>query len=815
MSTTLVSAYLADVSQHTLFSLEFPQIRRMLCSYITSESGKKMAMALAPSADPVWIDYELRLTEECMQAFLIKGSLAALELAETGASLRLLAVAGSVLDPEALAGIFQQLATVRRVRHYFKGSVASYPLITHEIIDPLNNVSTLYDAIDRVFDDRFAICDSASPDLARIRRQRREVHRDLEKKISNLAHTLGRDAVLQEERFTIRAGRLVLPVKAEQMGAIHGVVHDRSASGATLFVEPMETVGHNNKLKELELDERNELLHILRSLSEIARPYGDALECNRHLLLRLEFIVGKTTMATALDSRRPELGNSINLVGARHPLLLASVLEEEQGPCVSLHPQRAVPLTLSLGDGPKTLVITGPNAGGKTVALKTMGLLTLMVQSGLPIPVAEGSSLRIFSRLSADIGDEQSIENDLSTFSSHMKRISEMVQGADVQSLVLIDELCTGTDPDFSTALAMAVLEHFTACGCMTAVTTHYGAIKAFAHERKDVMNGSMVFDEAGLVPTYRFRPGLPGGSYAFEVSHQMGLKADVLERARTLVDPATRRVENLVTDLEESLRHSRAHEEATRIARDKLNSLQKKYQDLLDGVKIEKRTILKDAHNTSLGIMNDASRLVEKTVESIRKHQASKASIKAAREVVLQAKNEAIAEKINIEKEIPQIHTGKKIHAVVPGDRVVVLALQQEGVVVTANGTKIMVHINDKLVRVALAGLRVCTSPQKEAEGQKTRYSGIHTEINSDDMGPEIRLMGKTADEALDALERYFDRSIMAGLLQVNIIHGSGSGVLRQKIRSYLDTCPFVAGYRSAEQNAGGNGVTVVMLND
>jgi DNA mismatch repair protein MutS2 len=635
-----------------------------------------------------------------------------------------------------------------------------------------------------------------------ISRAQTEAHDRLRRILKSLAD---RDMV-QEQVITRREGRLVLMLKDEFRHRVPGLVHDESASGHTVFIEPMESVEVNNRIRQLLSAEREEIERILLALSDRFRGRLPQIEQNLNVLVRFDVIQAKARLARRLNAAAPQIvepaEGRLSLLAARHPLLLLRGGD----------PQNIVALDLDLGGDFFTLILTGPNAGGKTVALKTVGLLSLMALSGLPIPAAADSTVPHFRRIFSDIGDRQSIENDLSTFTSHMARLVEILASASSADLVLLDEIGSGTDPDEGAALAVAILRALTERRCLTLTTTHHGALKAFAHDQPGVRNGSMAFDSATLQPTYRYHAGLPGSSYAFEIAARLGLDAAVINDARAGVGVEKINVEQLSADLERRLAEQRQLMEKLKLEEIRLTGLSKLYEDRAARLKTNESALRQQAVEESARILQRANAAVEEAIRKIRESEASRESIREAKEKLVEARREMENEAARLAQ--PQaLSVAPLLHEMTVGMPVWWGAKAARAIIAEppdAQG-RVLVEMGNLKARVPLAELQPFSEQKAAAIHAVDRVAEIKE--SRDSLLPEIDVRGQRVDEAVAAVDKFIDDAIIAGWSELRIIHGKGTGALRQSISDFLAKHPHVAGARQAPLGAGDAGVTLVSL--
>jgi len=796
--------------------LEFEKILEQIAGAALSPMSAEEIRALRPLSDRQQIQQRLdELTE--MRAIIdydeplpLNGS------ADLRPALQHLRIAGRPLDIRQLIDLAQFLGCARRGRAYLLARREKYPLLA-AIAQPMAPLPDLEIAIEHAinFTDG-SVKDSASPILARVRKEIRRAMTETRERLQSMLKKLAARDMLQEEVITMREGRLVLMLKDEYRQRVPGLVHDESASGRTLFVEPMESVEMNNRIRQLQSAEREEIERILLELSNRLRMNLAGLQTNLTRLVQIDVIHAKAQFSRQFDCYAPQLDSRgiLKLVKARHPLLL---LTADRRPALPLKNGKGkagrasvVPLDLELGEETVTLILTGPNAGGKTVALKTAGLLALMTNCGLHIPAQPDSQVPIFSHLFVDIGDRQSIEDDLSTFTSHMARVVEILRQAQTGDLVLMDEIGSGTDPEAGAALAMAILQELTRRRCMTIVTTHHGALKTFAHETAGVANGSMAFDGETLRPTYQFRPGLPGASYAFEIAERLGLQKDVIAAAGQWIGKEKGNIENLLAELDQKLTEQR--ETAAKLKREETHftALAKQYEERLTTLKAQERERKQKALTESEAILQRANAAVEKAVREIREQAASREAIQTAKQELLAVQNEIVQEKretITLTTPAPI----KTLQEVRPGMKVIWLKQNTVATVLEApdSSRRVLVEVGALRSRVPLAELQAHDgpSPQKlEALAKITNFETLATL-------PEIDLRGSRVDEALTTVDKFLDEALLAGWNEVRLLHGKGTGALRQHIGNFLKKHPQVLRFHEAAMGEGDYGVTVVEL--
>jgi len=588
-----------------------------------------------------------------------------------------------------------------------------------------------------------------------------------------------------------------VPIKKEFKGNFPGLIHDESASGATLFVEPISIVNLNNKLKELKIKEKREIKKILKNLTEEVNQQKDILWLNIDTMAQLDFIFAKARYSLDIEGTQPIIGKKgyINLKKARHPLLKGKV----------------VPIDVHLGKDFNTLVITGPNTGGKTVALKTVGLLTLMAQSGLHVPAKWGTEISVFEKVFADIGDEQSIEQSLSTFSSHMTNIIKILKQVNENSLVLLDELGAGTDPAEGAALAISILIYLHQKGVKTVATTHYSELKAFAHSNEGVENASVEFDVETLQPTYNLLIGIPGRSNAFEIAYRLGLPGDLIDNARNFMNRDELKIEELLQDIYQNRKQAKREKEEVEKLSEEIKRLKEDYYRQLDRLKNRKEEIIKDAKREALEIVEKAKEEAQKIIDQLRKvnkeDNDKNRKIEAAR-MKLDSKINQLKDSL-IEPLIK--NADKPADNLKPGDAVFIESLNQKGYVTQGpEGEEVQVQVRIMKINVPVTSLRKI----EEDKAEEKKSANKIALKKSKTVSLEIDVRGAVLDDALKKVDKYIDDAYLAGLKQVSIIHGKGTGTLRKGIQDFLKNNSLVKSFRDGRYEEGGDGVTVVTLN-
>ena len=787
------------MDQHTLQVLEFHKIRQLVSQKTLSPLGHENALTILPMTDEERIARSLEEVSETVGLFQTGGDLPLERFQDIRPGLARCTGEGSILEPEDLLELSHILRLCRELIDFIKVRSGDFPRLEVSIrkIEP---VEKLRRQIDRAIDEKAHIRDDASKILRRLRQEQVTLR---DRILSTLRSLLSSSSTAQspsEEVITLRDGRYVIPVPSRRRSRISGVVHDRSASGTTLFIEPAAVIELGNKLRELEVDEKREMVRILRELTAAAAEVSGTIELNLSVLGHLDLVQAKARLAVEISADVPKISqdNVLRLKTAYHPLLILLVGERE----------KVVPLDLELGAEVRTVLITGPNTGGKTVALKTLGLLCLMFQAGLPIPAHLDSELPVYQDVFADIGDEQSLEQSLSTFSSHLRQIVKILKGAGHSTLVLLDEIGAGTDPEEGAALAMSILDDLTRRQAHTVATTHFGSLKVYAHDQPGMENASLEFDRKTLRPTYRFHMGLPGSSFALEIADRLGMPDSVVERASRLIGPEGRKVGEMVEDLQRRVIWYDRKKADLEADEKRLKNMKEEYERKLGDSRQEERRIRERAVRDSELVLAEANALVERVVAQIREAQASRESIKQAhrrldeRSSQLEVRHRELADR----PDGPAVELSR-------GDPVWVKSLQAEGEVVAnvGRGARYKVQVGNLIMELDGADLALISKP---SSGGKRPAGGVDVgRTETEEAGGEIDLRGLTSEEAVARLEKFMDRALLSGLSTLWIIHGKGTGALRQRVGEFLKDFPGVKGYRLGAWNEGGDGVTVVEL--
>ncbi len=710
---------------------------------------------------------------------------------------------GSVLPLDDFPVILSNARLARLIISFFKRLEYETPTL-QLTVDRLVNLKPLEEAIQRVITDRGELRDDASRDLQQIRGKLNRERSKLRSTVQQVMKRLAKDGMTSDEGATIRSGRMVIPVQAEYKRKVEGFVHDVSSTGQTVYIEPVQALQINNEIRQLESEEKREIERIIRKLTDEVRTYSEELELNCTYIGELDSIHCTVSLGLDLGGTIPVLSenNHLNLIRAKNPNLLLknSMLKE---------PEPVVPLDLELTEMELGLVITGPNAGGKSVAMKTTGLLCMMLQAGYPIPVQPDSELPVLSGLFVDIGDDQSIENDLSTFSSRLNWMKITLDRMEPDSLVLIDEAGAGTDPEEGGALFQAFVEEVINRGSRVIVTTHHGSLKVFAHENDKVINGAMEFNQESLSPTYRFKKGVPGSSYAFEIADRMNLPRALMEKARQLLGEQKDSMGDLLVNLEKQAQEA---EELRSIYQRKLTEAEKQervYRERSEQIDKKRKGIIEKAYKDAEEIMRDANRRIEEAVEKVvSEGRDNKEKISEARSEIQQAKKDIQTFKDEFETESEPVRSDEKPQV---GDFVMVGDGSTSGELVELSGKQATVLVNGMKIKSKLNKLTKTSPPKKKKKSSSRSYGGSQDIDLS--VQPRLDLRGKRGDEAIKELTIYLDKAIARNLRQVEIVHGKGEGILHKLVHEYLEKRDGVKSFDIAPWESGGSGCTVVEL--
>lgn len=773
--------------------LEFPKVMYMLEAKAQTGLGKELCQNLMPINDLTLVEKLQQETREAMEVLRLKGGFSLGGVRDIRPHLKRLSLGGE-LTAEQLLEISSTIYGGRNVKRFITkiNEENSLPIL-YSHVEEIKDLKHIEDKINSCINDYGEIVDSASSELRTIRNNIKTLESRVKEKLEQIIRNSNNQKALQDQIITIRNGRYAIPVKQEYRTLFGGIVHDQSASGATLFIEPEVVVQINNQLKEHILKEEKEIERILRNLSNVVREEVEALTIIIEHLGIIDFIQAKAELAKEMKGIQPKLNNKgvLNIKKARHPLIPTNEI---------------VPIDVNLGKEFTSIVITGPNTGGKTVSLKTVGLLTLMAMSGLHVPAEENSELAVFSSVYADIGDEQSIEQSLSTFSGHMKNIVKILDEMDDASLILLDELGAGTDPTEGAALAIAILEKIKFIGARVIATTHYSELKAYAYNQENVVNASVEFDIETLRPTYRLLIGVPGRSNAFNIAQRLGLSEDIIRFAKGQISEDNLQVESMIASLEVNRRSAEKERIEAEAARKKVEQINKELELKIEDLEKQKHKLLDDAKKKAEEIVIKAKKEAEEVITELRKFALEEqAGIKEHRLIEM---------KKRLEESIPDIKEKtpkrpKKLEKIEAGDEVKVLSIGQKGTVVEQADN------NEFVIQIGILKMKVDKSDLEVIKPINKGYKNVNvTSVKRDStVRNELDVRGQNVEEAIMSIDRYLDEAFMEGYGQVSIIHGKGTGALRTGLQEFLRKHPHVSKIRLGQFGEGGTGVTIVEL--
>jgi len=788
------------MNQKVLRTLEYNKIVERLAEYAFGADTKERCLSLLPSTSLSEITNAQQQTKDAMNRSLKKGRLDCSGIKPLSSAIRRVEIGGT-MNIEELLGLCKLLETARRVKAYGRKEREDIPSDSlSELFDGLEPLSPLCDEICRCIISVDEISDDASSNLKSIRRSIRSTGDRIHAQLNQMLNNQNVRNCLQDFVITMRNGRYCLPVKAEAKSQITGMVHDQSSSGSTLFIEPMAVVNLNNELKELSIKEQDEIAVILATLSAKAGEYIPAIETDYQILTELDFIFAKAAYALEYNGITPHFNTErkIRILKGRHPLLDA---------------KKVVPIDISLGSDFDQLVITGPNTGGKTVSLKTVGLLTLMGQAGLPIPSGDRSELAVFDDIFADIGDEQSIEQNLSTFSSHMTNIIHILKEANEHSLVLFDELCAGTDPTEGAALAVSILSYFHSRGIRTMATTHYSEIKIYALTTGGIENACCEFDVETLSPTYRLLIGIPGKSNAFAISKKLGLSDTLIEDARTRISSNEQNFEDLLSDLEASRITIEKEQAEINRYKSEIAALKQQLKNKQEKLDESRDAILRKAKEEANQILQEAKDTADEAIRNFNKYGTTRPSIQEMEKQRTNIREKMAAnEKKSSKGKDTAIYNPKVPKKLRIGDSVKVLSMNLTGTVHSLPNAKGDLFVQMGILR-SQVNIKDLVLIEDAAPGSK-KYAktgaGKLKMSKSASVSTEINLIGKTVDEAIALLDKYLDDAYLAHLPSVRIVHGKGTGALRSAVQSHLKRQSYIKSFHLGEFGEGDAGVTI-----
>ncbi len=789
------------MDERNLRRLEFDRVKGCLAEYAASEPGRERVYSLLPKNDIEDIKEALSLVTEGREILRLEPN-ARLDGWNDVREQARRCGRGGVLEPQDLWHVVQTIAAIRQIASFFRERRDRYPLLA-KIATGLGDFRMLEKKLNNAILPGGEISDQASDKLFSLRRRITSARQRVKDKLDSIVRSTAYQKYLQDPIVTIRDGRYVVPVKQEYRAQVPGIVHDQSASGATLFIEPMPVVEANNEVRTLLIEEKREVDRILQELSTAVGGFAEELLHSIDILGHLDFVMACARYSEKLDACAPSVVREyrLDIRRARHPLL----------------PGKAVPISIRLGDTFDTLIITGPNTGGKTVALKTVGLMVVMTKAGLHVPVDEGTVIGMFQNVFVDIGDEQSIEQSLSTFSSHMANIVGILARAGSGSLVLLDELGAGTDPDEGAALARAILDQLRGLGTCTVVTTHYGELKNYAFSEKRVENASVEFDPETLRPTFRLLIGRPGQSNAFEIARRLGLDEAVVQRARGYLTAEQRQVADLVRDLEKARAQAERDREETEKLRREAEEYRNEYMAMMEKLQAKRNEIVSRAVTESRELVKRVRREADYLMEQL-KSSLKEESARAREKSITSARHQLKKLQAELDKKMPEGGAQpdtEPIKTVRPGDEVFIPRYGQRGVVLEEPDRDDNVHVQVGMIRmtVNIKELRKAENAASTKQARVEMGTGDLVRQKAQEVSTRLDLRGMRVEEALAEVEKYLDDACLAGLSRVYLVHGKGTGALRAAVRDFLKNHFRVKSFRLGEQGEGGSGVTVAEL--
>ena len=786
------------MNEKTFKKLEYDKIIAKLSGYVSFACGRELANALLPADSIAEVEKRLEETDEAATILRLYPTFTLGGVRDIREALHHVEI-GGILDIEALINIADTCRAARMTRTFFNEIKGSYPHVGG-LGKNLTIIKSIESAVEKTVAPDGSIADTASDKLYQLRKKKKVINERVKERLDGLIKNPNTQKYLQEAIVTIRDNRYVVPVRQEYRAQVPGIVHDISSSGASVFIEPMFVMELNNELQKLAREEEEEIQAILRALTMMVSSFRSELQDNLRRLSRLDFIFAKARYSYEINGVSPKINGKgqINLLSARHPLIAAS---------------QVVPINVKITKDLSAMVITGPNTGGKTVTLKTIGLLTLMGLAGLHIPAEIGSEICFFEKVFADIGDEQSIEQSLSTFSSHMVNIVDILEQVDDTSLILLDELGAGTDPTEGAALAMAILDYLKRMGAKIVATTHYSELKAFAYNNPGFINASVEFDVVSLQPTYRLMMGVPGKSNAFEIARRLGMTDAIIEEASGFLTTEDAQVADLLANLEDLRQKTAEENEAAARLKEEIKRRENELEREAQKIRIEAAEELRKANKKSREIVEDTKARSEKLYQEMKQKMEEE---KAAEKTWQESKRKLKSWEDELrEKEPERIYEGKAPESVQAGDRVYIPRLKQHGFVLNKpdKNKEVPLQVGILKMSLKLEELRPANEDDKEKELLKKRGGGIQRE-KVERIQNEVHLRGLESVEAIEILDKYLDDAFVAGLKTVRIVHGKGTGVLRKEVANYLSKHRLVKSFRMGDYYEGGMGVTIAELN-
>lgn len=778
-------------------ALEYEKITILLAGFASTVRGKELCLNVLPSGDYDTVARLHQETAEALQVLQIQappfGGIYDLRQIMKKASM------GSILEIDELRSVMSTMSGMRNVKYFFRDLAVDIPILK-ERAKPLEILGLVERHLKDVIDAHGNFRDDASPELRRITRELQTAQTRVKDRLSAILHDAANQKYFQDAIVTVRDERYVIPVKQEYRNYFPGVIHDQSASGATLFVEPLATVELNNIVRQMEIARDQEIQRILQKLTAEIAQAADILTANCDILTELDLIFARAGLARAMEAYPPTLNHEgrVRLKRARHPLLPKD---------------KVVPIDIQLGEEFSVLLITGPNTGGKTVSMKTLGILALLSQSGCFLPTASNSEIPVYRNIYADIGDEQSIEQSLSTFSAHTKNIVRIIEKAEADDLVLLDEVGAGTDPDEGAALARSIIEHFLLRDICTVATTHYAALKTYAHTQPGVENASVEFDLKSLRPTYRLLIGIPGASNAFLISRQLGLPQEIVVRAESYINEEHMNFANIVNALEQEKKDYEVKNHLLHIKETEITAMETRLCAERDSLAKTRQELLHRAREEANNIVRAARRNVEETIKSL-KEQFDDHGVKERRKAIQEARNRLDDAYVR-ENEQRSEAVGKPVRAddIQNGDTIYIKSIGQEGTVLSVQDKELTVQVGGLRTIVKMDACTFVAHKKNKKRSADNVHIGTSISEKSAKIRPQIDVRGMTVAEAESVLGKFIDDAVFTGLSKILLIHGKGTGALRQGLQDYLKHHKSVLTFSFADISEGGTGATLVEL--
>lgn len=771
--------------------LEFHKVINKIIDLSKLEITKEKFLDLDIMKNKGDLDKELSLLVEFIDFYKYDDGLELAGLSDMEKYLKSVDLIGAYLEPENLLELKKNLTTFRISKSRAKNVKDKYNLIW-TFFSNTEDLKDLEDFISEIIDDEGNVKDTASLGLRDLRRQKGNLSSTIKEKFDELMNNKDLQKAVQEKIITKRNERYVIPIKTDFKSLVKGIEHDRSSTGSTVYIEPLNIVSLNNKLREYEAKEREEIRKVLIRITELVRGKKNEIVLVKYILERLDFINSKVLYSIANDCKVPKIVNReyLKLVVARHPLIARD---------------KMVPINFQLGDAENIMLITGPNTGGKTVTLKIAGLLTLMALSGIPIPADEKTEIGFFNDVLADIGDEQSIEQNLSSFSAHIKNIKEILESATRRSLILIDELGSGTDPIEGSAFAMSIIDYLNQKNIKSIITTHYSEVKAYAFNTAGTKSASMEFNVETLQPTYKLLEGIPGESNALIIAGKYGIAGEIIENAKSYISEENQKVEKMLVSIKEKTDEVEKLKRELEISKDELEAKRKQYEENIIRLENEKNQIVKEAYDEADKYLKEIQSKAKNLVDKISQDEMKKEEAKdTQRSLNMLRESFKIEKDQNVKK---KVKSTEKMDVAL-GDEVYIKSLNQNGKIL-----RIIEESNSVQVQSGILKLVLNIDDVKKVEKKQKRKLGNFASLNSTKVKGEVDLRGMTVDEGMAELELYLDKAMLTGYSEVFIIHGKGTMVLRKKIQEYLKKSKYIAEFRDANQNEGGLGCTVAKL--